>query len=105
MPNSPKKINRAYKPDVKPFARAVSNSSFYNSTAWRKLRNRFIRNNPVCVHCEQQGVVTPASVADHITPITQGGEPLCESNLQPLCATCHNKKSAAESRASKGGMG
>jgi len=33
---------------------------------------------------------------DHITPISEGGHPFDESNLQTLCASCHEQKTAAE---------
>jgi 5-methylcytosine-specific restriction endonuclease McrA len=33
---------------------------------------------------------------DHITPLADGGAPFDHENLQPLCASCHNRKSAME---------
>ena len=71
-------------------------SEFYHSSAWKKLRNRFIRSNPLCVMCEENGRVTPASMVDHITPIKDGGATLDERNLQSLCDPCHNSKTAQE---------
>ncbi len=69
---------------------------FYDSPAWRKLRTWHIKQNPVCVDCEQEGIAKIADVVDHITPIKQGGSKLCLSNLQSLCHRHHNAKSAAE---------
>lgn len=95
-----KKVDSITRPWVvkhKPFERTVhSNSKFYNSRTWRKLRRSFLDANPLCVACESNGVVTPATVADHIVPINKGGESLDENNLQPMCARCHNAKSAKD---------
>lgn len=96
MPSKPNKINRSYIPEVKPFERANSNNKFYNSWPWRKLRKRFLIANPLCVVCDSIGIVTSATVVDHIRPINQGGEPLDEANLQPMCEHHHNSKSGKE---------
>jgi 5-methylcytosine-specific restriction protein A len=37
-----------------------------------------------------------ASVVDHIQPVTQGGAFWVETNWQPLCASCHSKKTQAD---------
>jgi 5-methylcytosine-specific restriction protein A len=36
-------------------------------------------------------------MVDHIKPVSIGGSRLEQSNLQTLCNSCHNKKSANES--------
>ena len=48
------------------------------------------------VHMAAGVPFTPARVVDHITPIKDGGERFCWSNLQPLCISCHNRKTAKE---------
>ena len=35
---------------------------------WDKARLRFLQQHPLCVMCEQQGRITPATVVDHIVP-------------------------------------
>ncbi len=102
MANSPKKVNRAYAlPKVK-FQRAVDNSAFYNSWPWRKKRKQQLQAHPLCKHCSEKDIVTQATVADHIIPISLGGSKFDDDNLQSLCEKCHNAKSAAESRAARG---
>jgi 5-methylcytosine-specific restriction protein A len=66
-------------------------SKFYNSPTWRKLRKMFITQYPVCAVCG-----TPASVVDHITPIKHGGDRYSFSNMQAMCAKCHNAKRGRE---------
>lgn len=89
-------IKRPWVIERKPFERANPNAKFYNSRKWRNLRKRFLMKNPLCVHCQQNNEVRVATVADHILPINKGGDALNENNLQPLCATCHNRKSARD---------
>ena len=66
---------------------------------WQKVRDAFIRANPVCVDpfAFHPNVVTPAEHVDHIIPFSRGGERLDASNLQSLCAPCHRHKTAIES--------
>ena len=103
MPSKPIKIQRAYMPAVKPFERTNSNYSFYNSWTWRKVSKLFLKENPLCLHCQANGIDTPAKVTDHITPINKGGDKFNENNFQALCESCHNKKSSSE--ASRGDRG
>lgn len=65
----------------------------YHSVQWRKLRLLHLRSSPLCAVCQQ-----PAVVADHITPIRQGGHPWAMENLQSLCLVCHSKKRNMESQ-------
>ena len=69
---------------------------FYNSTRWRRFRQRFLRENPLCALCFNRGIIAEAAVADHIKPIRLGGERLNAKNIQPLCKTCHAQKSGRE---------
>ena len=64
---------------------------------WDKLRDRFIRNNPLCRICALQGKVTEAAQVDHIQPHRGDQEKFWdEGNLQALCASCHSRKTAQE---------
>ncbi|MFT5760915.1 MAG: 5-methylcytosine-specific restriction protein A [Polaribacter sp.] len=98
MAKKPQTIKRSWVQERKPFERENSNTEFYNSWPWRKLRKRFLAANPLCVDCEAKDMITKSTVADHIVRINAGGEPLNEKNLQALCEHHHNKKSAFESR-------
>jgi 5-methylcytosine-specific restriction protein A len=101
MPKSPKKVKRPWVKERKPFERAVSNYSFYNSRKWRKAAERFKQANPLCVMCQDEGKVTPAQFADHIIRIEDGGSRFDESNLQSLCEFHHNQKSGREAHGYK----
>ena len=96
MPNLPKSRQRPWIPKKPQHLREVDNASFYNSKRWRALRNYYIQANPLCEQCKRDGHVTAAQCVDHLTPISMGGSMVDIKNLQSLCNTCHNKKSARE---------
>lgn len=73
-----------------------SERGFYQSTAWRVVRAAFLREHPLCVHCQQRGHVVAAVVVDHVQPLKQGGARFDWINLQSLCVSCHNSKTASE---------
>lgn len=64
---------------------------------WRNARVRFLRENPLCAMCSTVDSPTSATVVDHIIP-HRNDEFLFwnEQNWQPLCASCHSRKTAAE---------
>lgn len=63
---------------------------------WRIARRAFLAAHPLCVRCKEQGRLTPATVVDHIIP-HRGDQRLFwdETNWQPLCKRCHDKKTAS----------
>lgn len=65
---------------------------------WRKARERYLSEHPLCCYCEREGgVVTAATVVDHIIP-HKGDQALFwdESNWQSLCDFHHNSAKARE---------
>jgi 5-methylcytosine-specific restriction endonuclease McrA len=70
---------------------------FYHTNKWRK-KSEYIRNNePYCRVCKEKGITIIGKVADHIIPMSKGGDPWADENLQTLCNVCHNKKRKEES--------
>lgn len=78
--------------------RANATGRGYDSK-WRTARNRFLKANPLCVNCKDQGKLTKATVVDHIKP-HRGDKVLFwdESNWQSLCKSCHDTKTMTEDR-------
>ncbi|MCB5173657.1 HNH endonuclease [Microvirga lenta] len=71
----------------------------YN-TRWDKARKIYLQHNPLCVMCQKEGRVTPATVVDHIKP-HKGDTALfwdIEDNWQSLCAPHHNRDKQREER-------
>lgn len=56
------------------------------------------------MECERRGHITPATVVDHIIP-HEGNLELFwdENNIQSLCKSCHDRKTAGEGRWGKKG--
>jgi len=70
--------------------------------AWRRIREAFLRKHMWCsdpfgVHT---GMRVMAQHVDHRVPLSQGGTH-DEGNLNPLCTSCHSRKTAI----SDGGFG
>lgn len=61
---------------------------------WKKLRDRFIRKNPLCARCVKRG-----DLVDHVVPVDVAPERrLDETNLQTLCRSCHKVKTDEDKR-------
>lgn len=71
------------------------NAAWRNVTRGRVLSNGkrsggWLRANPICAMCGK-----PATVVDHIIPHRGDSKLFWDTdNWQPLCARCHNKKTA-----------
>lgn len=89
-----KSTNRRYDKHT----RNKEHSKFYNSTEWRQLRKVVMeRNGGLCTKCAQLDIITQADVVDHIISITEDySKRLDITNLQPLCHSHHNQKTADE---------
>ncbi len=71
-----------------------TNTSFYRSSPWRRLRAIKLKESPNCVSCGK-----PGTMVDHKKRIEDGGEKLDMNNLQTMCDHCHNVKRAQEKNA------
>jgi len=77
-----------------PFENAVrSNDSLYNTTRWRKLRRKVLKENKTCFNC---GTNNNLEVHHRVPP--RGNEEAFydECNLIPLCSQCHRVVTAHE---------
>ena len=68
----------------------------YHTKRWKLLRQAYLNRYPICAMCDKVNRVTAATVVDHITPISEGGDIWDEGNLQALCARCHRIKTNKE---------
>ena len=55
---------------------------------WRRIREKFLQEHPYCALCNGQ-----ATVVDHVLPLARGGTH-DTGNLEPLCRSCHSRKTA-----------
>lgn len=58
--------------------------------AWKRIRDRYVIEHPLCEMCLKEGRLTPTEEVHHILPISQGGTH-ARSNLMSLCQSCHTK--------------
>lgn len=65
---------------------------------WAKYSIQYRAEHPLCIQCLNQGRTTPVGHVDHIIPVTGPDDPRFwdESNHQPLCRSCHSRKTAQE---------
>ena len=63
---------------------------------WRKASKAFLAGK-LCKVCEERGIIKLATATDHIIP-HRGSRKLFwdRTNWQPLCKTCHDRKTATE---------
>lgn len=64
---------------------------------WERLRMMVLRREPLCRICKMLGKYEFATEVDHIIPKARGGDDSFD-NLQPLCKSCHSRKTAREQR-------
>ena len=61
---------------------------------WQRRRLMFSYAHPLCVECQRDSRVTPATDVHHVRPVREGGTDE-DSNLQALCHACHSRLTAA----------
>lgn len=72
--------------------------AFYKSSAWQKKRKQALkRDQYLCQHCLAEDIYYPADLVDHIQETRDYWELRLDlGNLQSLCTTHHNIKTAKE---------
>ena len=80
-----------------------ANNSFYWSRRWRKAAKVIRSAQPFCTDpFEVHDVPVASEVVDHVVPLWRRPDlALPQTNLQALCTSCHNRKTAIETQ-SKG---
>jgi 5-methylcytosine-specific restriction endonuclease McrA/shikimate kinase len=67
---------------------------------WTKIRKLvMLRDGGICQVCLANNIIKEATEVDHIVPKTQGGTDE-DHNLQAICKSCHQDKTAIESATS-----
>lgn len=87
-----------------PFHEKRSSSAQGYGYKWQKFRERFLKRNPLCAHCMQIGKIEPATEVDHIHAHKGDMRKFWAGPFQPLCKSCHSKKTARENGFSGQGM-
>ena len=64
---------------------------FYSTAHWRRLSATVVRVG----RCHWCGVIGKRLVADHVRPVSRGGEPFDPSNLVPACYSCNRRRASS----------
>jgi len=62
----------------------------YNNSRWLARRKQQLSAHPLCALCLARGVVTAATVADHVVPHSGDVHLFWYGKLQSLCKLCHD---------------
>ena len=73
----------------------------YDGKAYAAAVRKLISDRPHCAECAKEGLLAWGDETDHIVPLSEGGHPWRQSNLQRLCVKHHYAKSAREARRRK----
>ena len=98
-----------HKPAKAPRRISAEYHGWYSLPIWTDdLRPAQLLREPFCRVCAARGVRTRATVVDHIVPHRGNWARFTDrGNLQSLCKTCHDRKTAreqAEERQNRGGI-
>jgi 5-methylcytosine-specific restriction enzyme A len=85
------------KKERNPYSLRDKHQHYYQSLTHKRWRALVLANYPLCVQCELEGRLEPATVADHIQSVTTHWHLRASvDNGQGLCDRCHNIKSNQE---------
>jgi len=69
----------------------------YDTQRWRRLSKRLRQQYPLCVLCLAKGINSITTCVDHIIELKDTTKHAYDlSNLQCICDSCHQKKTADE---------
>ena len=85
--------------DQKHNRKRTESNGMYNTAQWLALRQIQLSKHPLCAGCESEGIVTPATVVDHIFPWRQiNKEAFFINKFQSLCYAHHSEKTQLEQK-------
>lgn len=72
-------------------------NAMYSTRQWQALRQIQLSKNPLCAGCLAEGIVTAASVVDHVFPWAHiSKEAFFVNRFQSLCQAHHAEKTQLE---------
>lgn len=91
-------IKRPERKKKKNSKRSNDSIIFYSDIRWKRLREWYIREHPICERCFEQGISTPATEIHHVVPFGSAKTTedkfdllLDTNNLMSLCSKCHHE--------------
>lgn len=83
-------------------SRNKESAAVYNTRKWQKLRATQLSKHPLCINFDTCHNV--ATIADHKIELVDGGKAFDINNLESMCRSCHNTKTAKVKRDRYGGV-
>jgi 5-methylcytosine-specific restriction enzyme A len=63
---------------------------WYSAARWTRIRKHQLLEHPLCKYCLERGVVTPATICDHVEPHQGDVNKFWLGPFQSLCKECHD---------------
>src|SRR6516225_5769222 len=63
---------------------------WYSTSRWARIRRHQLLNHPLCKYCAERGIVTPATICDHVEPHHGNVNNFWLGPFQSLCKQCHD---------------
>jgi hypothetical protein len=79
-------------------ARESETRRLYWTARWRRIAKAHLDEHPLCVMCEAEGVIAPATVCDHVTPHRGDVDAFWSGPFQGLCKRHHDSAKQREER-------
>lgn len=64
--------------------------AWYGTAFWKRRREHQLATHPLCAHCEAEGTLTQATVANHVTAHRGDWDSFAKGALESLCEHHHN---------------
>ena len=73
-----------------------------STSRYQRFRKRILHIEPLCRPCRSNGLTVGAEEIDHIVPVYRAPDRFWDTgNVQPICRSCHESKTAEENRTSE----
>lgn len=73
----------------------------YWTARWRAKAKAQLAAHPLCIMCEAEGVIEPATVCDHVIPHRGDVDLFWDGETQSLCGPHHSRAKQAEEAGSR----
>lgn len=81
---------KAHKPKEQAGVESDKWREWYTHSRWRTIRAAHLKSEPLCRFCKSLGVVTEASIVDHVEPHEGDRDKFFAGPFQSLCKDHHD---------------
>ena len=71
---------------------------WYSTARWATIRKHQLLQHPLCKYCAERGIVTPATICDHVEPHHGDVNKFWLGPFQSLCKRYHDSTKRLEKR-------